>query len=86
MPPLPPFWFHQRQAKMEPAGTDIYRLIAPNAPEGFISIRSTGDGRWAPVFRTSAEGPDLAQSHEELGSPKEAWEAAFELYRRYCLV
>ena len=81
-----PFWFRQRQAKMEPAGTDTYRLTAPNAAEGFVSIRATELGRWAPVFRMRLDGPDLAEAHEELETPREAWEAAFELYRMHVLV
>ena len=38
MQPTPPFWFHQRQAKLEAAGSDVYRVTAPNAPEAFIGL------------------------------------------------
>ena len=33
-----PFWFKQRQGKAEQAGTDTYRLTAPNLGETFIGI------------------------------------------------
>jgi len=86
MQPVPPFWFHQRQAKLDPAGAeDSYRITAPNAAEGFIGIQKT-NGDWRPVFRLSAAGPDLAEAAAKCRTPKEAWDAAFELYRVHVLV
>ena len=83
--PVPPFWFGQRQCKLEPV-EDGYRVTGPNLAEAFISIRSTENGRWVPVFRLAKDGRDLAQTHQELATPQEAWEAAFELYRIQLIV
>ena len=84
--PIPPFWFRQRQGKIESAGPDTYRLTAPNAREAFISIRSNDNGLWLPVLRLSADGPDVAANPADLRTPQEAWEAAFELYRIHVVV
>jgi hypothetical protein len=78
--PTPPFWFHQRQGALEPAGEDTYRLTAPNLSEAFIGIHPVTDG-WAPIFRLTADGPDLAPGDVTGPTPLEAWLAAFELYR-----
>jgi hypothetical protein len=80
-PPLAPFWFGQRQCKLEPQENGMYRASGPNLAEAFLGIRSTAHGRWAPVFRLAADGPDLAEAHGDFARPQEAWEAAFELYR-----
>lgn len=85
-PPLPPFWFQQRQGKMEAAGPDSYRLTAPNAPEAFISLRPTEDGRWLPVLRVGAAGPEVTDEHYVAAAVPDAWEAAFELYRIHVVV
>ena len=47
MQPVPPFWFQQRQAKMEPAGTNTFRLTAPNQGEAFIIIERADNGHWS---------------------------------------
>jgi hypothetical protein len=80
--PILPFWFKQRQAKAEPAGPDAYRLTAPNLPDAFVSIRQDSEGRWGAALRRTADGPDVAVTATAYDSPGEAWEAAFELYRR----
>jgi hypothetical protein len=86
MAPVPPFWFHQRQGKMEPAGTDTYRLTGPNLAEAFIGIQAADSGQWRPVFRQASDGPDLAEGAPARSTPREAWEAAFELYRIHVVV
>ncbi len=83
--PVPPFWFGQRQCKLEALEDGVYRVTGPNLAEAFISIRSTENGRWVPVFRLVKDGPDLART-QELATPREAWEAAFELYRIQMIV
>ena len=85
-PPLAPFWFNQRQGKMEAAGPDRYRLTAPNAPEAWISLRPTDDGRWLPVLRVGADGPEVSDEQYIAANVPDAWEAAFELYRIYVVV
>ena len=83
MPTTPtlPFWFRLRQGKAEPAGPDMYRLTAPNLAEAFIGIRQAENGRWLPVLKQTASGPDEAVASEGFATPQEAWEAAFEGYR-----
>ena len=84
--PTAPFWFRQRQGKAEPVGPETYRLTAPNLGEAFVSIRPTKNGRWLPVLRRTADGPDLAETHADLATPQEAWNAAFEVYRVHFVV
>jgi len=86
MEPTVPFWFRQRQGKMEPAGSDTFKLTAPNVAEAFISIRQTENGHWRPALRLQSEGPDVDAPAVDLDSVPEAWEAAFELYRRRMVV
>jgi hypothetical protein len=86
MQPTLPFWFRLRQGKLEAAGSDLYRLTAPNAREAFVGIHHAENGHWRPVFRWSAEGPDEAVDSLEFVTPQEAWEAAFELYRTQVIV
>ncbi len=81
MEPILPFWFKQRQAKAEPAGTDTYRLTGPNLPEAFIAIRRTETSRWMAAVRLTADGADVAVTEPEFDRPVDAWDAAFELYR-----
>jgi hypothetical protein len=81
-----PFWFKMRQGKAEPAGDNTYRLTAPNLPETFISIRSSGNGSWTPVVRSSADGPELAVAEKSYHNPADAWGVAFELYRNAVVI
>jgi len=80
MAPVTPYWFKQRQGKVEEAGPDTVRISGPNMREAFLGIRSTADGRWQAFLRLQPEDPDSAVSdgHER---NTEGWEAAFELYR-----
>jgi hypothetical protein len=86
MEPILPFWFKQRQAQAEPAGPDTYRLTAPNLREAFISIRKDAEGRWGAALRLAAEGPDVAVTTTAYDTPGDAWDAAFEMYRRALVV
>jgi len=81
MQPTPPFWFLQRQGKMENVDTETLRLTAPNMAEAFLGIRKGADGRWAGVLLQAATGPELARSRDTYSLPQAAWEAAFELHR-----
>ena len=81
MEPTLPTWFKQRQGKAEPAGTDTYRLTAPNAREAYIQIRRAENGRWSAALRLSVEGADVAATEAEYDRSEDAWGAAFELYR-----
>jgi hypothetical protein len=87
MEPILPFWFKQRQGKAEAVGTDLYRLTAPNAPrDAFITIRRGENGLWSAALRLAADGPDVLSTPAELPGPRDAWEAAFELYRQHEVV
>lgn len=81
-----PSWFKGRQAKAEPAGENLYRLSGPNLPEAFIGLRKGENGLWTAFLRRSADGPELAVTAPEFTRTYEAWEAAFELFRTYCIV
>jgi hypothetical protein len=86
MEPIQPFWFKQRQGKAEAAGPDAYRLTAPNLREAFISIRQDSEGHWGAALRLAADGPDVAVTTTAYNSRGEAWDAAFEMYRRELIV
>ena len=86
MEPILPFWFKQRQAKAEPLSPDTYRLTAPNLREAFISIRQDSAGHWGAALRLAADGPDVAATTTSYATAGEAWDAAFEMYRRELVV
>ncbi len=86
MQPVPPFWFQQRQGKMEPAGENTFRLTAPNQGEAFIFIQAADNGRWSAGLKTAVDGPVLAASRGIFESEEDAWAAAFEIYRNELVV
>src|SRR5262249_29937029 len=81
MQPTPPFWFGQRQGKMEAAGPEQYRLTAPNLPEAYIGVRRGEDDHWRGFLREKADGPDPTVGPRDYEDVQDAWGAAFELYR-----
>jgi hypothetical protein len=83
MQPVPPFWFLQRQGKMEAADENTYKLTAPNLGEAYIQIRKGDDGRWVGVLLQGANGPELARTTPTYAEPQDAWQAAFELHRNH---
>jgi hypothetical protein len=85
MTPTPPFWFTQRQGKLEAAGDDLYKLTAPNLGEAFVGARADG-GRWRGFVRQAAAGPDLTVTEASYETRPEAIATAFELYRRAFIV
>jgi hypothetical protein len=85
MEPTPPFWFKQRQCKYEPAGDNMLKITGPNLGEAYLRIERDGD-RWRAALRKTSDGPDVSATPAELPTPKEAWEAAFELYRLHVIV
>jgi hypothetical protein len=87
MQPITPFWFKQRQLKYEPAGSDtLLKITGPNLGEAFIRIQPTENHRWQAAFRRTADGPDEAITEANIPGPREAWDAAFELYRQRVIV
>jgi hypothetical protein len=83
MQPILPFWFRQRQGKIEPVETDLYRVTAPNLAESFLGVRQGANGLWAGFLRREAQGPDLAHTEPRFATPQDAWDAAFELLRTW---
>lgn len=85
-PPITPFWFKQRQCKMEPVGTEqILKVSGPNLNEAYIYVKQQ-DGGWLAGVRKSSDGPDLATSTTDRPSVQAAWDVAFELYRTHYIV
>jgi hypothetical protein len=86
MEPVPPFWFKQRQCKIETTGTDnLFKVSGPNLGEAYLHIESTGQG-WKAGLRLKADGPDVQSTAAEFPDPIRAWEAAFELYRTLVII
>ena len=81
-----PSWFKYRQGKAEEAAPHLYKVSAPNLQEAYVGIRPADDGRWQAFFRKTADGPDLAASESRWPTPGEAWDVAFEMYRRLMIV
>ena len=75
-----PSWFKYRQGEATPAGENCYQLTAPQIEPAFIRIRRM-DGGWQASVATSADGPDLLTTRADLTNERDAWLAAFELYR-----
>lgn len=86
MQPIPPFWFVQRQAKMEPVGENMYRITAPNLREAVIAIGRRADGHWSATLRLTADGPEVVATPAIYDNSGDAWSAAFELYRTHVVV
>lgn len=87
MPPIPPFWFKQRQCQAELAGDEnTLKVTGPNLGEAFLRIDRGENGRWRAAMRRTADGPEVAATEPELDNPTDAWEAAFELYRTNVIV
>jgi hypothetical protein len=76
-----PFWIRQRQTKVEPVSTGSYRLTGPNLPEAVVSVRIDDSLRWRAAVAKQPGGPDIASTPPEFDSPRDALNAAFELYR-----
>ena len=85
MQPTQPFWFKQRQAKLEPVADQTYKVTAPNQGDAYLVVRPA-EGRWQVGIRATPDGADLAVTGAEFATEAEAWEAGFELYRRTLVV
>lgn len=81
-----PFWFKQRQAKLEEAGPNLVRVSGPNLKEAFVGIRQEGTGLWSAFVRTAADGPDVYATPASIANVYSAWEAAFEVYRNQMII
>ncbi len=86
MQPILPMWFKQRQGKLEAAGENTFKAVAPQQGDAFLSIRQGDNGKWSASVRLSADGEEVAATPPESPTPVLAWEAAFELYRQTAIV
>jgi hypothetical protein len=86
MQPVPPFWFQQRQGKMEPVQPNLFRLTAPNQGEAFAFVERADNGLWSAGLKTAADGAAIATSGPIWENEADAWSAAFELYRNEIVV
>ena len=80
MEPITPFWFKQRQCRLEAAGEQAFKVSAPNSVDSYLRVFAE-DGHWKAAVRTTADGPDAAVTSITYPAAKDAWDAAFELYR-----
>jgi len=86
MQPTEPFWFKQRQAKLDPTGENTFKVTAPNQGEAYLHIWAGENGRWGAAVRATLDGPNLDATGTEFETQDDAWDAAFELYRRTLVV
>ena len=61
MEPTTPFWFKQRQCKLEAAGEQQFKVTAPNLVESFLRVEPAGENRWRAALRRTVDGADLFQ-------------------------
>lgn len=86
MEPITPFWFKQRQCKLEPAGSDnVRKASGPNLAEAYLQVEPGAAGRWTAALKQTADGPAVATAEAEYPSARAAWDVAFELYRQYVI-
>ena len=84
--PIIPFWFKQRQCKLEPqADGRTLKVSGPNLREAYLSVRAVSPESWEAALRLDPAGPDVATAAAEEPSEKSAWNAAFELYRTHII-
>lgn len=81
-----PFWFKQRQAKLDEAGPNMFRVSGPNLKEAFLGVRQHGTGPWSAFVRSAADGPDVYATPPNIPTVYAAWEAAFEIYRNQMII
>jgi hypothetical protein len=87
MQPILPFWFKQRQCKAEPAGGDtMLKVSGPNLGDAYIYIQPADNQRWRAGVRPAPDAADVSTTPAEMRSPRQAWDAAFELYRTHAIV
>jgi hypothetical protein len=87
MEPILPFWFKQRQCKAEPVdGGKMLKVSGPNLGDAYLYIQPVDERRWRAGLRQAPDAADLRTTEEEMRSPREAWDAAFELFRTHAIV
>jgi hypothetical protein len=80
-----PSWFRYRQGKAEKAADNCFKLTAPLLDPYYIRVRQNDQGRWIPSIANAPEGEDSMADSAGFDSLRDAWRAAFELYRHVAL-
>lgn len=86
MEPTTPFWFKQRQCKLETAGDQTLKVSGPNLGEAYLLVTPGDNNSWKASLRLSPDGPDVATGQSEYPNVNAAWVVAFELYRIHLIV
>jgi threonyl-tRNA synthetase len=89
--PTLPFWLRQRQVKVEPVNETTMKLAAPQLPAYEAAIQPAPDaGGWYGVLYGPPDAGGqkalIAQAQQAVSAEADAWEVAFELYRRHVIV
>jgi hypothetical protein len=80
-----PYWFKQRQARIEDLGQGRWKINGPNLPDAIIGVRMNEQISWEAYLQQTAEGPEVATSEATLHTARDAVAAAFELYRQHAV-
>lgn len=75
-----PAWFKYRQCEAKPVGENCFEVTAPQMEPAYIRIRQV-DGQWEAAVADAADAPDRAVGRTRFENERDAWQAAFELYR-----
>ena len=63
----------------------MVKVTGPNLGAAFLRIEKAVNGGWKAALRLSEDGPDVDATEPEIQTTKEAWNAAFELYRLHII-
>jgi hypothetical protein len=85
-----PFWVAQRQIKIESVNDTTLRLVGPQIPTYEISARPADESSgWVAALWQPGGGEAVSTLIQEDESRRaeqaDAWQAAFELYRRHVI-
>lgn len=78
---LRPSWFAYRQGVAEEVNPQLYKLTGPNLREMYIGIEREANGCWDAFVRAAPDGANLAATGPKHPNERDAWHAAFEIYR-----
>jgi hypothetical protein len=82
--PNPPFWFKQRQCKVEPVRDNMVKATGPNIGDAYLYIQHENNN-WKGALRMAPDGPDVATADADFPNENAAWNVAFELYRTHLI-
>lgn len=82
---ITPFWFKQRQCKLEPMDqANRIKITGPNLADAYLEVRPV-DSTWKASLRLAPEGPEVAVAEAASPTERAAWDVAFELYRTHVI-